>query len=661
MLLFVHLRVTDTSLLDANTIENSIPNSYTQEEGIDNDELFAHVARIEAIRLFLVYASFMGFMMYQMDVNSDFIYGRIEEEVYMCQPLGFEDSDHPDKVYKVVKALYGLYQAPRAWYETLAKYLLENRFHRGKIDQTLFIKRQNRDILLVQVCVDDIIFGSTKEELCNEFERLMKDNFQISSMGELTFFLKLQVKQKEDRIFISQDKYVTKVLGKFNLSDVKTASTLVDTKKPLVKDADDVDVDVHLYRSMIGLLMYITASRLDIIDSSFELVAYTNSDYARASLDRKSTTRGCQFLGSRLISWQCKKQTVVATSTTEAEYMAAANTREVQITIIIDGKIKLVFKASIRRHLKLEDFDGISTLPNTEIFEQLALMGVHTLKSDEGRMQQKEFMDLVTKLTDKVLALETDLQQTKKVYSTAFTKLIMKVKKLKKTVKSTKARRRAKIVMSDDEDAAEDTSKQGRKIDAIDQDPDISLVQYVAKVQGRHEQEIKFKTEDISTVETLVYIRRSTSKDKGKGIMTEFKPEQTITKLQQRQEISGYEAATRLQEQLDEEERQRIARVHEEASSFNINEWVNTFTPMESDVDRTISKIADESSKRAAEEELEQESSRRQKTRESLKLREKEDDNLTQENLQQTMMIVQVEEVYAEALQLVEETTAGED
>nr|GEU82289.1 hypothetical protein [Tanacetum cinerariifolium] len=167
----------------------------------------------------------------------------------------------------------------------------------------------------------------------------------------------------------------------------------------------------------------------------------------------------------------------------------------------------------------------------------------------------------------------TDLQQTKKVDSTTFTKLIIKVKKLEKTVKSTKARRRAKIVVTNDEDAIEDTSKQGRKIDEINQDPNISLVQHDAEIYGRHEQEIEFETKDVSTAETLVYIRRSASKDKGKGIMTESKPEQTATKLQQRQERVGHEAAARLQEQLDEEETQKIAMVHEEASSFNVDEW----------------------------------------------------------------------------------------
>ncbi|GJU22088.1 putative ribonuclease H-like domain-containing protein, partial [Tanacetum coccineum] len=276
-----------------------VAQGHTQEEGIDYDEVFAPVARIEAIRIFLAYASFMG----------------------------FEDPDHPDKVYKVVKALYGLHQAPRAWYDTLATYLLSNGFKRGQIDQTLFIKSHQGHILLVQIYVDDIIFGSTKKELCEEFEKLMKDKFQMSSMGELTFFLGLQVQQKQKGIFISQDKYVHEILRKFNYTDVMSASTPTDLEKPLVKDADADDVDEHLYRSMIGSLMYLIASRPDIMfaDSPLELVAYIDSDYAGAILDRKSTTGGCQFLGNRLISWQCKKQTVVATSTTEAEYVAAAS------------------------------------------------------------------------------------------------------------------------------------------------------------------------------------------------------------------------------------------------------------------------------------------------------------------------------------------------
>ncbi|GJX11858.1 putative ribonuclease H-like domain-containing protein [Tanacetum coccineum] len=321
--------------------------------------------RIEAIRIFLAFAFYMGFIVYQMDVKSAFLYGKIDEDVYVSQPPGFIDPKFPKKVYKVVKALYGLHQAPRAWYATLSTFLLKNGYRRGTIDKTLFIKKDKHDIILVQVYVDDIIFGSTKKSWCDEFEALMKSRFQMSSMGELTFFLGLQVKQKEDGIFISQDKYVAEILKKFDFVSVKTASTPIETQKPLVKDEEASDVDVHLYRSMIGSLMYLTASRPDIMFavcaysrfqvnpktshlsavkrifrylkgkpklglwyprvSSFDLEAYSDSDYAGANLDRKSTTGGCQFLGRRLISWQCKKQTIVATSTTEAEYVAAAN------------------------------------------------------------------------------------------------------------------------------------------------------------------------------------------------------------------------------------------------------------------------------------------------------------------------------------------------
>nr|GEW03405.1 hypothetical protein [Tanacetum cinerariifolium] len=232
-----------------------VAQGHTQEDGINYEEVFAPVARIEAIRLFLAYASFMGFLVYQMDVKGAFLYGTIEEEVYVCQPPGFEDPDHPDKVYKVVKALYGLHQALRAWYETLATYLLENGFQRGTIDQTLFIKKKKGDILLVQIYVDDIIFGATNKDLCKSFEKLMKDRFQMSSIGELTFFLGLQVKQKKDGIFISQDKYIAKILRKFRLTEGKSASTPIDTEKPLLKDLDGEDVDVHTYSMSVVYVM----------------------------------------------------------------------------------------------------------------------------------------------------------------------------------------------------------------------------------------------------------------------------------------------------------------------------------------------------------------------------------------------------------------------
>ncbi|GJV09164.1 putative ribonuclease H-like domain-containing protein [Tanacetum coccineum] len=337
---------------------------HRQEEGIDYDEVL-HCSKIEVIRLFLALSSFMGFIVYQMDVKSAFLYGTIDEEVYVSQPPGFVDPDHPTKVYKVVKALYGLHQAPRAWYATLSTFLEKHGYKRGTIDKTLFIRRNKKDIMLVQVYVDDIIFGSTNKSWCAEFEALMQSRFQMSSMGELTFFLGLQVKQNNEGIFISQDKYVADMLKKFDLVNVKAAITPMETKLPLTKDEEAFDVDVHLYRSMIGSLMYLTASRPDIMyavcvcsrfqvtpktshlnavkrifkylkgkpnlglwyprESPLDLEAFSDSDYGGSNLDRKSTTGGCQFLGQRLISWQCKKQTIVATSTTEAEYVAAAN------------------------------------------------------------------------------------------------------------------------------------------------------------------------------------------------------------------------------------------------------------------------------------------------------------------------------------------------
>ncbi|GKE28154.1 hypothetical protein Tco_1443538, partial [Tanacetum coccineum] len=244
--------------------------------------------------------------------------------------------------------------------------------------------------------------------------------------GKLTRLCLSEETKKKDGIFISQDKYVTENLKKFGFTDVKTASTPMETQKPLLKDEDGEEVDVHLYRSMIGSLMYLTSSRPDIMfavcacaryqvnpkvshihavkrifkylkgqpklglwflkDSSFDLVAYTDSDYAGASLDRKSTTGGCQFLGCRLISWQCKKQTMVANSIIEAKYVAASSfyrqatvkaktvNGEVQLQALVDGKKVIITESTIRRDLQLEDAEGVDCLPNASIFEQLALI-----------------------------------------------------------------------------------------------------------------------------------------------------------------------------------------------------------------------------------------------------------------------------------------------
>ncbi|GJY18660.1 ribonuclease H-like domain-containing protein [Tanacetum coccineum] len=561
---------------------------------------------------------------------------RIHKDHSLDHVIGFEDPEFPERVYKVEKALYGLHQAPRAWYETLSTYLLDNGFQRGQIDKTLFIKR-------------------------------------------------VKVTQKDDGIFISQDKYVDEILKKFGFLTVRIESTPMETSKPLLKDAEAEDVDVNLYRSMIGSLMYLTTSRPDKIylkgqpklglwypkDSLFGLEAYIDSDYAGLTtteaeyvaassccgqvlwIQNQMLDYGYNFMNTKIFidneSNICivknpvfhsktknieirhhfirdsneKKliqmikihtdqnvadlltkafdvgrfQYLITTANDEIQvsvvgllyycfrenYSQDIVMEEVEITATIDGKVKIFIEASIRRHLKLEDSDGISNFPTTEIFKQLALMGV--------------------------IALETDLQQTKKVYGAAFTKLI----------------------------------KKGRKIDEIDQDPDIYLVQHdtefnfdfnAAKEVSTAKEDVsttkpistagvvvttasvvvttasptKVSTaEDITMAESLVYIRRSAEKTKDKVWQAE----------------------------LEEEEKERQKRICQATMNR-----VNTFVPIKSKVERAILELAAESSKRPAEEELDQESSKRQKTRESSESRDKEVDELSQEELQQIMIIV---------------------
>nr|GEW36873.1 hypothetical protein [Tanacetum cinerariifolium] len=337
-----------------------VAQGHTLEEGIDYDEVFAPVARIKAIRLFLAYASLMGFTVYQMDMKSAFLYGTIDEEVYVMQPPRFQDLEFPARVYKVEKAMYGLHQALRVW--------------------------QRGDFILVHVYVDDIIFGSSNLQLCREFEALMHEKFQMIDMVK--------------RIF----RYL-KGHPKLRLRYPK--------------------------------------------ESPFDLVAYSDSDYGGASQDHKSTTGGCQFLGRRLISWQCKKQTIVAISTTEVEYVAAIehamrgfvkgnliiytsfvshtvfgwvigtskywgvlrilmislrliplfwSTARIETTeegtkilATVDGKLRTVFESSIRRNLKLNDEAGISSLPDAELFENLQLIGYNILPNQKFTFQKGQF------------------------------------------------------------------------------------------------------------------------------------------------------------------------------------------------------------------------------------------------------------------------------
>ncbi|GJV02460.1 uncharacterized mitochondrial protein-like protein [Tanacetum coccineum] len=496
-----------------------------------------------------------------MDINSAFLYGKIKEEVYVSQLLEFEDPDFPDRVYKVEKALYELHQAPRAW--------------------------DKGDILLVQLYVDDIIFGSTKKSLCTEFEKMMHKKFQMSSMGELTFFLGL-------------------------FTDVKIANTPMETQKLLLKDEYGEEVDVYLYRSMIGSLMYLTSSRLDIMFvvcacvryqvnpkiSHLHAVKRIFSDYAGASLDRKSTTGGCQFLGSRLISWQCKKQTMVANSTIEAEYVADSSCCGQKFNFskyIFESMVKNLDNAGKFLMYPRKRFSGKETpLFPTMVVQNQAEMGEglaiptdphhaptiiqpstsqpqkkqrsrrpkrkdtqvpqpsgpttnvadeavyeerddnlkrdattatsldaeqdrgNILRSGEDRLKLQELMELCTNLQNRVI----DLENTKTAQAQEITSLKLRVKKLEKKGGSRthklkrlyKVGRSARIVSSDEARLGdqEDASKQGRKINDIDKDAEITLVD---ETQGRYGDDIMFDVSDLAGEEVFVAEQGVSDKD----------------------------------------------------------------------------------------------------------------------------------------------------
>src|SRR6185295_19239078 len=303
-----------------------VTQGYNQQEGIDYDETFAPVARLEAIRLLVAYVVHKGIKLFQMDVKTAFLNGILEEEVYVKQPPGFEDVSHPDHVYFLDKALYGLKQAPRAWYDRLAKFLLKNGYRREVIDRTLFILEEECEILVVQVYVDDIIFSSTNLALVDKFKDLMSSEFEMSMIGELSIFLGLQITQKEDGIQIHQQKYLKELLKKFLMETCKSMATPCITDKKLKRFLSSPRVNEKVYRGMIGSLMYLTASRPDIVfvvclcarfqsdprephlaamkrifrylkgtdnlclwypkECPFELVGYTDGDYASYLADR---------------------------------------------------------------------------------------------------------------------------------------------------------------------------------------------------------------------------------------------------------------------------------------------------------------------------------------------------------------------------------------
>jgi hypothetical protein len=238
---------------------------YAQIEGLDFDETFVPVARLEAIKMLLAYACHKRFKVYQMDVKSAFLNGDLSEEVYMEQLEGLKLSDNPDLVCKLKKALYGLKQAPRAWYHKLDTYLKDKGFKRGTTDNNMYIKTEDNDFLIVLVYADDIIFVCNNDSLVQWFASSMESEFEMSMIGELSFFLGLQITQRPDGIFISQGKYLREMLKRFQMEDSKPVGTPMVTGCKLSKDDDSPDVDQSSYRSMIGILLYITTSRPDIM------------------------------------------------------------------------------------------------------------------------------------------------------------------------------------------------------------------------------------------------------------------------------------------------------------------------------------------------------------------------------------------------------------
>ncbi|GJU31790.1 putative ribonuclease H-like domain-containing protein [Tanacetum coccineum] len=371
---------------------------HRQEEGIDYDEVFAPVARIEAIRIFLAFASYMGFIVYQMDVKSAFLYGKIDEVVYVSQPPGFLDPKYPQKVYKVVKALYGLHQAPRASYATLSTFLLKNGYRRGTIDKTLFIKKDNNDIILVQVYVDDIIFWSTKKSWCDEFEALMKSRFQMSSMGELTFFLGLQVKQRADGISISQDKYVAEILKSLSAmlasrgliywqcqKEIHSGLLLSDGRIMLLLQAVGGQVLLDSKINVRTMVQFSEHKDLNLImKAPFVLVKnpvlkiHTDDNVADLLTKAFDVSR-FQFLVHGSIHRALTVSPVVSTTFVE-QFWTSAKSKIIKnvrhITTKVAGKPVSIFEASIRSDLLFNDANGIDSLPNQAIFDAIQLMGL---------------------------------------------------------------------------------------------------------------------------------------------------------------------------------------------------------------------------------------------------------------------------------------------
>ncbi|RZB65513.1 Retrovirus-related Pol polyprotein from transposon TNT 1-94 [Glycine soja] len=342
-----------------------VAKGYSQRQGIDYDEVFALVARLETIRLIISLAAQNKWKIYQMDVKSAFLNGFLEEEVYIEQPLGYEVKGQEEKVLKLKKALYGLKQAPRAWNVRIDKYFQDKNFIKCPYEHALYIKAQSGDMLIVCLYVDDLIFTGNNPSMFEEFKKDMSNEFEMTDMGLRAYYLGIEVKQEDKGIFITQEGYAKEVLKKFKMEDANPVGTLMECGSKLSKHEKGENVDPTLYKSLVGSLRYLTCTRPDILyavgvvsrymeapttthfkaakrilryikgttnfglhyysSDNYNIIGYSDSDWSGDLDDRKSTTGFVFFMGDTAFTWMSKKQPIVTLSTCEAEYVAATS------------------------------------------------------------------------------------------------------------------------------------------------------------------------------------------------------------------------------------------------------------------------------------------------------------------------------------------------
>ncbi|GJT30177.1 putative ribonuclease H-like domain-containing protein [Tanacetum coccineum] len=676
-----------------------VAQGYTQEEGIDYDEVFAPIARIEAIRLFLAYASFMGFIVYQMNVKSAFLYGTIEEEVYVCQPPGLQVQQKKDGIFIIQDKYVSdiLKKFDFATVKTASTPIEPNK---------ALIKDEEADtsrpdiMFAVYACarfqvtpkmshlhavkrIFRYLKGQPKLSLWYhrdspfDLEAFSNSNYagasldRKSTIGGCQFLGKRPInlvayeivyKEWEDRM--ERAATTASSLDAEQDSDAQTRfeTTFKKSNDPPLSRGYTLRSGEDSMKLLELMELCTKLSDLNLNQASLHQMAnldFCDTHNMVAFLNKSEGSKGFQqivdFLNTSHIKFALTKNPTSYTSLIQQLWKTASTSTledgEVEITANIDGQLKTITKASLRRHLKLEDADGIRSLPNTEIFKQLALMG-NASDSDKLTFQKGKGSTVLveshhtpittpstsqpplsspSRLSDKVLELETNLQQTKKIYSTAVTKLIMKVKRLEKIVKSSKARRRAKIVVSDDEKVLEDSSKQGRMIDDIDQDAGITLVTptktstqedhledqlgvlsaakvladvarvhtyNIRKIVSTGSGEVSAASRIISTAEETVSTASASMPVSTVGLVQEITSSSRASKdkdkalyQEESQRIArDAEIALRLQEEIDDAGRKRMAKVHQAAQGFTEDEWENIKARVEA-VDELTQKL----------------------------------------------------------------------